>query len=126
MVGCTKEMPPATIAGAESAYDEAEKLYSAKNYAAAAEKYAIALQSGGLHVDLYVTAQLHRAESLARTGNFDLAHSILIELEQGAPDMAAVHATRCFTFQKQGKQTEANEQFRIARQYNPAIQMIPD
>jgi tetratricopeptide (TPR) repeat protein len=126
LLGCQKAADPKAIADAGAAYESATKLYLEKNYQGAATAFADAIAGGVLNIDSYCLASIRRAECLARLGDFPQAHQILEKLEEGAPNMADVHITRCFVYEKEGKSREAGEQFRLARKYDRAIQRIPD
>jgi tetratricopeptide (TPR) repeat protein len=122
--GCRQKVDPEVFASAQAAFDDAEKKYANREFQQAAAAYETAIAQGGLNVDLYCTAQIRRAESLVRLGQYDKATEILDLLEQGAPDLAPVHIVRCLLFEKQGKTQEAAAQYRQARQYDSQIQKL--
>jgi len=124
--GCQKGTDPQAVSHASVSYEEATKLFQARKFEEAAAAYAAAMSGGVLNVDSYCDAATRRAECLARQGQFDQAHQLLQDMEKGAPNLADVHITRCFVFEKQGKASEANDQLRLARQYDPAIEKIAE
>ncbi len=124
--GCQKGTDPQAVSHASVSYEEATKLFQARKFEEAAAAYASAMRGGVLNVDSYCDAATRRAECLARLGQFDEAHQLLQDMEKGAPNLADVHITRCFVFEKQGNASQANDQLRLAHQYDSAIPRIAE
>jgi tetratricopeptide (TPR) repeat protein len=106
---------------ASAAVNEGLTAFGNRDYAAAADKLGVAVDSGMLNADVYSDAAVKLAVSYGATGKYDEALALLTTMEQGAPNLDQVFAARAFVLKKQGKVAEANAAMAKARQYNRTI-----
>jgi len=123
-VGCRPPEPPR--ADALARYEEAQARLAAKDLAAAGEGFAAAVALGGLRPDLQAEAILQQAYCQACLGDLEAAGRLLDSLEEGAPDLAAVHAMRVFVLRKAGDTAKAESAWTAARRLNPGVGMPRD
>jgi tetratricopeptide (TPR) repeat protein len=111
-----------TRQNAYAAAAQADQAFQSRDYATAAERYAVAVNGGGLNPDAYASAAVKLAVSYGALKKFDEAHAMLDKLEQGAPNLDEINAARSFVFKKQGKAAEARAAFAKAKRFNPRVQ----
>ena len=122
-IGCQKQAAPDVFANSQNSYAEAQTLIQNKEYEAAVELLTAAITGGGLDPEFFGQARLQRATCLARLGRYQEAYADLEIAAQGAaPDQ--VHLVRCFVYEKEGKKSEAADEFRKAKSFNRLLQRI--
>jgi tetratricopeptide (TPR) repeat protein len=122
LAGCGSSEVIETRENAYAAVAAGDQAFQSRDYATAAERYAVAVNGGGLNPDAYASAAVKLAVSYGALKKFDEAHAMLDKLEQGAPNLDEIHAARSFVLKKQGKAAEARAAFAKARRINPRIQ----
>jgi lipopolysaccharide biosynthesis regulator YciM len=122
-LGCggTSESLVVSRETASAAVNEGQAAFDNRDYAAAADKLGIAVNSGMLNADIYSDAAVKLAVSYGATGKYNEALTLLTSMEQGAPNLDQVFAARAFVLKKQGKVAEANAAMARARQHNRMI-----
>lgn len=107
---------------AQAAYQKALEAWQAKEYEAARDLFAEALQSGTLYADLADQAYVRQAVCLAALGDAQAAHAALDKTESGASNPDEYLAARSFIFGKQGKTRESRSAWNRAKRINRYVE----
>lgn len=128
MIGCNSpsEKMANTRKVAQELFDQGQTAFTAKDYAAAEDRFSRAVTQGGLGPDCYDIAAVKRAVCLGALNRGDEAIAELAKLEPGASNLDAIYAARSYVLTKQGKAAESRAALAKARQYNRTVQEFKD
>lgn len=126
VAGCGTSQRSADDARAASAsYEEAVEAFNAGDAQVAADKLTSVIEAR-LDPDQFGSAVVRRAVCYAKLGEFEKAHADLDRAAGGAPNVDEIHAARSYVLTKEGKQSEADKEWRKARQVNSTIAKFTD
>lgn len=120
--GCSAQIDAEKLANSEASYHDGIKLYESKNFSDAEKSLTVAIDGGGLNVDLRTEALLKRVICRAELNQFDAAHQDLDELATAAP-LDEWHVARAFVFRKQGEEGKSQAEMEQAIAINPEIEL---
>jgi len=123
MSGCGKGGNEDLLRNAQVIFDDALAKEASGDLVGALPLIDSALTAGGLNVDQLAEGYLLRARCYAASGELDKAQADIDAADQGSPNPAAMHLTRGILLDKQGKSSEANAEFRKAKQADPTIKL---
>jgi tetratricopeptide (TPR) repeat protein len=104
----------------------ADIAFESRQYQQARDQFTQAIDSGGLVIDVYVSAVIRRAICSAALDDFSAAHADLDLMEQGAPNLDEVFAARSYVLNQQGKKKAAKAAWAKARQINRGVEQFKD
>lgn len=126
-IGCgSTQMEESKIASSEQNVAAAVVAFTSGDAAKAEKSASLAIDGGGLPVDLFVQALMVRAAARGVLGSYDTALADLDQASQGAGEMDKVHALRSLILTAKGDTAAAAEELTKAKQYNKNVKLPAD
>ena len=126
-LGCRQEgaVDPHRAAQARSDLERARGLSAAGDYAAALPILDACFASGDLDTASLGELMVMRATAWIQTGAVEQGLAEIDSYEQLADDLSVVHGLRYLYWKKQGNETKAAAELRLAQQIRPGYQPPP-